>query len=155
MTDTSSRRRQRLTMGLCGEDHAELYRSNMTFKGCVDALAGMLPFMIDGLAAQAAIEGEAQAVATAQMMRDMMTRPTTMVPTVDGWQPASPLVDRPVTPLTDRIFRDDPPLEDGNAEEDEVLDLLVNATGLPRTDIMQVLDAIAEAQNLMVVTAGT
>lgn len=48
MTDSSY-----LRMGLVSPEHRHLYQENAIFRSAVDALAQMLPFMVNGLAEQA------------------------------------------------------------------------------------------------------
>lgn len=91
MTDT---RQRRLTLGLVGDDHADLYQTSPTFRMAIDTLAGFLPFMVNGLAAQADKEDTSRAAVAEQLMRDM-ARPVTGV-FIDG----VPHLDRP-TPAVD------------------------------------------------------
>jgi hypothetical protein len=52
MSENEQRRRS-LVAGLVGEQHRHLWQTNATFRAAVLALADMLPYWVDGLAAHA------------------------------------------------------------------------------------------------------
>lgn len=69
-------RQRHLIDGLVGDEHADRYRKSIVFKSVVDTLAAYLPFMVDGLAAEADRQDErfARMIEAARTQPPLMSR---------------------------------------------------------------------------------
>ncbi len=72
MAEVDDERTRNLLEGLVGE-HADLYQRSVAFRGAIDGLIQMVPWMVDGLAvgaehADQAIEAQKQAMMNAPML---------------------------------------------------------------------------------------